>query len=115
MGELRRRTPLTRTGQLSPTSTRRRAENRERAAVLASMTENDPWCTVRLPGLCTGRAEDGHEILTRARGGSITDPDNIILVCRACHTYVTAHPVWADEQGWTQPSGDGAGGGIRTT
>jgi predicted metal-binding protein len=46
--------------------------------------------------ICSGRFDDMHEILSRARGGSITDPDNILLVCRSCHRWVTENP-WAAE------------------
>lgn len=34
---------------------------------------------------------DLHEVLTRARGGSITDPANILCLCRECHRWVTEH------------------------
>lgn len=34
---------------------------------------------------------DMHEILTRGRGGSPTDPDNILCLCRDCHEWVTTH------------------------
>lgn len=34
---------------------------------------------------------DMHEVLTRARGGSPTDPGNILCLCRRCHEWVTTH------------------------
>lgn len=34
---------------------------------------------------------DMHEVLTRARGGDPTDPDNILCLCRRCHQWVTEH------------------------
>lgn len=34
---------------------------------------------------------DMHEVLTRGRGGSPTDPQNILLVCRECHVWITTH------------------------
>lgn len=30
-----------------------------------------------------------HEVLTRARGGDPTDPDNILCLCLWCHKFVT--------------------------
>lgn len=40
-----------------------------------------------------------HEILTRARGGSPTDPDNILCLCRDCHKWITEHETAARELG----------------
>jgi hypothetical protein len=36
-----------------------------------------------------------HEILTRARGGSITDHANVCALCRNCHSFITTHPEWS--------------------
>lgn len=43
-----------------------------------------PWCP--LP------ADDVHEPLTRARGGSITDPANARPLCRGHHDEITFRP-----------------------
>lgn len=56
---------------------------------------------------CYGRATDIHEPLTRARGGSITDVENTISVCRRCHDWIHAHPEIATDLGllkhsWTE-------------
>lgn len=40
-----------------------------------------------------------HEILTRGRGGSPTDPDNILCLCSPCHAWVTTHEHAARELG----------------
>ena len=48
---------------------------------------------------CNGWADDVHEPLTRGRGGSITDPENMILVCRSCHDWIHAHPLSASDFG----------------
>lgn len=53
---------------------------------------------------CKVRAADAHEVLTRARGGSITDPANIIPVCRPCHRLITTEPALADALELTRPS-----------
>lgn len=108
--ELRRRSPMPRSSKplqrgcepmrrsrLNPVSDKRRAENRERTAALAPLRAAQPWCS-----RCgaTGVGLDAHELLSRARGGSITDLANIVLLCRADHTWVTEHPVEAAAEGW---------------
>ena len=80
-------TALTRNSRIKPVSKKRAAENRERRKVVAELFADNQTCQMRLPG-CTGWATDPHEPLTRARGGSITDPAGIVLGCRNCHTRV---------------------------
>lgn len=53
---------------------------------------------------CRVRAADGHEVLTRGRGGSITDPANVMPVCRPCHRLITGEPALADALELTRPS-----------
>lgn len=81
-------------------STKRKITNRERRSVLAEVVHGKA-CAAQLDG-CSGMATDGHELLSRARGGSITDPDNIVPLCRSCHRFVTEHPAWAQEHGWAR-------------
>jgi 5-methylcytosine-specific restriction endonuclease McrA len=50
------------------------------------------------------RSQDIHELKSRARGGSITDVDNLVALCRNCHTWVTTNPKEAHEQGWLKNS-----------
>ena len=52
------------------------------------------------------RSHDVHELKTRARGGSITDIENLVTLCRNCHTWVTTHPAEATAQGWLKHSWD---------
>lgn len=85
-------------------SAKRRAQNRQRRQVVAALVADDPWCQARLPKVCTGLAVDAHEVQTRARSGSVIDPENIRMLCRACHEFVTVNPAWADATGWTRPS-----------
>ena len=78
-------------------SLKRELENRKRRRVIAELYAESPWCA-----RC-GRASlmlDGHELLSRARGGSITNPDNIVLLCRPCHSHITTHPDVAELEGW---------------
>ena len=64
---------------------------RERRKVTDAM---NPVC-VR----CGARADDAHEILSRARGGSITDPANLVALCRLCHDFITCNPLLAERVG----------------
>lgn len=73
----------------------------ERRKVVASRLEAFPICEVPW---CTHPSEDVHEPLTRARGGSITDPDNIRAVCRMHHDLIHLEPTWAYEYGFLKHS-----------
>jgi len=48
---------------------------------------------------------DVHELLTRARGGSITDPDNCVALCRGHHNWVHDHPADATAVGLLRKAG----------
>ena len=100
---LKRHTYLQHGKPLKQTSDHRRREDRERDPILKALREGP--CQARLEG-CTGRATEGHEILSRARGGSITDPKNVIGVCRPCHSWITTHPKQATELGFLRHSWD---------
>lgn len=81
--------------RIRPVSKKRAAENRRRRALIAKMSaEGRPSCVN-----CGAPAEDLHEVLSRARGGSITDPANCVPICRPCHAYATEHPIEAEKLG----------------
>lgn len=42
---------------------------------------------------------DLHELVRRSHGGSITDENNIITVCRDCHRRIGEHPQLAFDLG----------------
>lgn len=78
-------------------SRKRAAENRQRRQVIAAAFPERPPC--RVPD-CARWADDAHETLTRARGGSITDIDNIVPLCRPHHDEITfTEPSWAYDLG----------------
>jgi hypothetical protein len=82
-------------------SARRQREMRERRAMVAAMFGGErPVCVV--PD-CGRWADDLHEPLTRARGGSITDPDNAVPLCREHHDEITFRP--ESELGWAYDLG----------
>ncbi len=103
--EVRRR------GWLRAVSAKRQAVMRERRKVIeALVAERGPGCEARLGG-CDGWAADCHEVRRRGQGGSLTDPKNLLLVCRPCHSFLTEHPQMAVELGfsrWSWQTGDTA-------
>ena len=104
---------MKRGGPLRQVSAKREAENREREKAKAVVRQ-------RARGGCEARGVfarnwpeidcwgpfDFHEVMTRARGGSITDPSNILMVCRRHHDWITAHPVESAEVGLVRNSWD---------
>ena len=84
-----KRTPLSRV------SKKRQKLLRQRSAFRKDILAANPYCVV-----CNDRfASDVHEPLTRARGGSILDPDNALGVCRGCHDWIHDHPEEATKRG----------------
>lgn len=103
--QLRDLNGLARVTPLRPVSKKRQAENRERRTVVRATFGDTPACVV--PG-CGRLADDVHEPLTRARGGSITDPSNMAPLCRPHHDEITdEQPAWAYELGLLAHSWDG--------
>ena len=47
----------------------------------------------------SAQATEVHEVLTRARGGSILDKDNCVPLCHSCHSWVTLNPKEAAAEG----------------
>lgn len=76
-----------------------------RRDLVAALLAERPRCEARV--LCRGaRAVDVHERLSRARGGSILDPDqaHMITACRACHDWITREPQAAEAMRLALPS-----------
>jgi 5-methylcytosine-specific restriction endonuclease McrA len=76
---------LRRSAPLAPVSKKRARENRERRAMVTRLYPERPRCACG----CGRLADDLHEILSRARGGSITDPANCVPLARYCHDKAT--------------------------
>lgn len=74
----------------------------ERRQIVADLLRDQPLCQ-----RCNREyASDVHELKSRARGGSITDLENLVVLCRVCHTWITQNPKLALEQGWLKNSWD---------
>jgi hypothetical protein len=97
--------PPARHARIKPVSDKRRAENRERRKMADATFGDRPLCAIRWGSGCTRWADDLDEILSRGRGGSITDAANTTPGCRWCHTQKTGHPAEAEERGFLLPSG----------
>lgn len=81
-----RRTPLAQVSQ------KRARENRKRAKVIRQANpDGAPVCAVPW---CDRIGDSPHEPMTRARGGSITNPDNIVMVCWPHNQELTLEPEW---------------------
>lgn len=105
---MKRGGPLRRRSRLRPVSDKRRAQMIERRRNWHDAYGERPDCAGRgtIP-VCDTRphpADDGHEVLSRARGGSITDPAGGLPLCRTGHTWVTEHPAEAEALGMLRPS-----------
>ena len=86
-------------------SKKRAVLNRQRKQLRDALVAEQAPCEAHLEG-CGRVGTDLHELLTRARGGSIVDRDNTAWLCRPCHRKITENPAWADHHGWTISSWD---------
>jgi hypothetical protein len=72
-----------------------------RAALVARLLRERPDCQVCLQiGEVILPACDVHEVLTRARGGSILDESNCMTVCRSHHDWIGNNQAEALARGW---------------
>lgn len=81
-----------RTGRLAAQSPKRRRTQAERRKMLAKIRSDICCAADLLPHIDCRGALDPHEPLTRARGGSITDPANLAWICRGHHDHIHDHP-----------------------
>lgn len=99
---MQRRTPIRRSTKPIPYRSKKRAAyyRETRAPLVARLLADNPICQRCHKAYAT----DVHEIQSRARGGSLEDLDNLALLCRPCHTWVTDNPAGATAEGWSRPS-----------
>jgi hypothetical protein len=91
-----------RTKRINPVSRKRRAQAPARRACIAAVRERSGGrCEfVGMNGQrCKQAGDHVHEILSRARGGSITDEANCLDLCWWHHNRVHLNPAWATERG----------------
>lgn len=95
--------PRARETRLRPVSKKRQAIMPERRELVRAILAVQPQCVK--PG-CYADAQDGHERKTRARGGSILSPTNVIGTCRHHNGELTMEPAWGYETGMLLHSWD---------
>lgn len=72
----------------------------ERRRIVAEMLAEFPVCQ----RCSAARSDDIHEVVSRARGGSLVLKSNLRALCRPCHTEVTDNPAQAALEGWSRHS-----------
>jgi hypothetical protein len=94
--------PAARRKPLPQVSRKRAREIRVRRAMLQALFPDLALCEVPF---CNEVATDPHEPLTRARGGSVVDPDNVKRICRGHHREIhETEPDWAYDLGFLKHS-----------
>jgi len=92
---LKRGTSRLKRTRLKPISDKRREEIPERQKTLEVVFARDKrQCRAAafFPDMPCQGPLDGHEPLSRARGGNPLDPDEVVTVCRGHHDHIHAHP-----------------------
>lgn len=97
--------PLQRTRRLPYRSRKMAATYVTRRELVADLLERFPICQIQWDGGCQHLSVDVHELLSRGRGGSITDKANCCTGCRYCHDAVTQNPTTAEARGFLLKSG----------
>ena len=97
-----KRSPLKRKKGIAHKSAKTKERDRLRSTFVREQLIKFPWCKAggviavesnsRHGHLQQRAASEIHEPLTRARGGSILDPENSLAVCRECHRWIHDHP-----------------------
>lgn len=112
---IRRGAPPKRGGRIRAISKKRRTllatgRREAKAAVLARSGgrcegfEMVASVDVEAASYCLGWGTDLHEKKKRSRNGSLTDPENILFLCRRCHEFTETEPAKATEAGLLVPS-----------
>lgn len=84
----------------------------ERRKIVSSMLAEYPFCFAcpvfaKHDGLTTfihKKSVDVHELVRRSQGGSILDEENLVTVCRNCHSRIGAEPSLAFSLGLAKHS-----------
>ena len=88
-------------------SKKKEKEYRQRRPLVERLLQERPWCEAcakfaEHDGLAVyqrNRSQDIHEIIRRSQGGSILEEENLMEVCRKCHTRIGNYPQLAFDLG----------------
>lgn len=88
-------------------SKKKEKEYVERRKIVVQLLEERPFCEAcpifakndELATYVRKRSVDVHEIIRRSQGGSILDIENLMCVCRPCHTRIGNYPQLAFDLG----------------
>lgn len=88
-------------------SKKKEAEYRLRRPFVARILSERPFCEAcpkfaehdNLSTYIRRKSSDVHELIRRSQGGSILDEDNVLAVCRPCHTRIGNYPQLAFDLG----------------
>jgi 5-methylcytosine-specific restriction endonuclease McrA len=81
-------------------SKKKEAEYRLRRPLVEKLLQEKPYCEAcpvfaehdEKATYIRQRSQDIHEIVRRSQGGSILDEENLLAVCRKCHTRIGNYP-----------------------
>jgi hypothetical protein len=93
-------------------SNKKEAEYRLRRPLVEKLLEEKPYCEAcpifaehdEKATYVRQRSQDIHEIVRRSQGGSILDENNLLAVCRKCHTRIGNYPQLSFELGLAKHS-----------
>ena len=93
-------------------SNKKEAEYRLRRPLVEKLLEEKPYCEAcpvfaehdEKATYIRQRSQDIHEIVRRSQGGSILDENNLLAVCRKCHTRIGNYPQLSFELGLAKHS-----------
>ena len=88
-------------------SKKKEEEYVERRKIVVRLLGERPWCEAcpvfakhdKAAIYKRNQSVDVHEIIRRSQGGSILDIENLMCVCRPCHTRIGNYPALSFELG----------------
>lgn len=86
---------------IPPRSQKRSKEERLYSGKRVIFLQEHPMCNAHIPGICTQHATDVHHKAGRT-GSLYLDETHWVALCRACHSYIEAHPKEAREMGFSE-------------
>ncbi len=81
-------------------STKRAKENVAYSALRKVFLDTHPMCQAKLEG-CQIHSCDVHHMISRS-GNLLCDSSEWLAICRFCHSYITDHPKFAIEHGFSK-------------